>query len=58
MWAGAFVGSVAVVAGATIQAGLGVTFVDIMLTVAASEARGANTSEGVDPIHTGTTVEA
>lgn len=39
MWAGALVGAVAVVAGAAIQTGFGVTLVDIMLAVAPGEAR-------------------
>lgn len=38
MWAGALIGAVAVLAGATIQTGFGVTLVDVMLAVAPSEA--------------------
>lgn len=39
MWAGALVGAIAVLAGAAIQTGFGVTLVDVMLAVAPSEAR-------------------
>lgn len=39
MWASTLVGAVAVLAGATVLAGFGVTLIDIMLAVAPSEAR-------------------
>lgn len=41
MWAGAFVGAVAVLTGAAVQAGFGVALVDVMLTVDTDEARWA-----------------
>jgi len=56
--AGALVGAVAVVARATVQAGLGVTLVDVVLAVATREARRAQTREGVDAVHTGAAIEA
>lgn len=56
--AGARVGAVAVVAGAAVQAGPRVTLVDVMLAVAAREARWTQAGEGVDAIHAGTAVEA
>lgn len=58
MWAGAFVGAVAVLAGAAVQTGFGVTLVDVVLAVAPSEARRTQTCEGVDVVHTGATIEA
>lgn len=41
MWAGTLVCAIAVLAGATVQTGFGVTLVDVMLAVAPSEARWA-----------------
>lgn len=58
MRTGAFVGAVAVLAGASILTGSGVALVDVVLTVAPSEAWWAQTGEGVDPVHTGAAVEA
>ena len=58
MQAHALVGAVAVLAGAAIQAGLGVTLVDIMLAVTASEAWWAYAGEGVDAVHAGASIEA
>lgn len=55
---GALVGAVAVLTRAPVQAGLGVTLIDVVLTVAAREAGQAHTGEGVDAIHTCPTVEA
>lgn len=55
---GALICSIAVKTCATIEAGLGVTLVDVILAVAASESRQTETGEGVDAIHTGATVEA
>lgn len=43
--------------GPSINTGVGVTLVDIMLAVAAREARRAQAGEGVDAIHAGTTIE-
>lgn len=55
---GALICSVTVKTCATIEAGLGVTLVDVILAVAASESRQTETGEGVDAVHTGATVEA
>lgn len=55
---GALVCSVTVEARAAIEAGLGVTLVDVILAVAAGESRQAETGEGVDAVHTGAPVEA
>lgn len=51
------VGSIAVLAGASVQAGSGVTLVDVVLAVAASEARWAQAGVGVDAVQTSPTVE-
>lgn len=56
--AGALVGPVAVLAGATVQAGPRVALVDVVLTVAAREARRTQAGEGVDAIHTGAAIKA
>lgn len=56
--AGALVSPVAVLARPPIQAGPGVTLVDVVLTINAGEARRADTGEGVDAIHTGGPIEA
>lgn len=56
--AGALVGAIAVLAGATMQAGPRVTLVDVVLAVAAREAGRAQAGEGVDAVHTSATVEA
>ena len=58
MRAGALVGAVAVLAGASVQTGFGVALVDVVLAVAAHEAGGAPTREGVDAVHAGAAVEA
>lgn len=55
---GALVRPVAVLTRAPVQARLGVTLVDVVLTVAAREAGQADAGEGVDAIHAGATVEA
>lgn len=55
---GALVCPVTVKTRAAVEAGLGVTLVDVVLAVAAGEARQAETGEGVDAIHTGAAVEA
>lgn len=49
---------VAVLTGATILAGPGVTFIDVMLAVYAHETRWAHTGEGVDAILASATIEA
>lgn len=56
--AGALVGAVAVLAGATVQAGPGVALVDVVLAVAACEAGWTQAGEGVDAIHAGAAIEA
>jgi len=56
--AGALVGAVAVLAGASVHAGLGVAFVDVVLAVAAREAGQTAAGEGVDAVHAGAAVEA
>ena len=58
LWAAALVGTVAVLAGAAVQAGPRVTLVVIVLAVAAGEAGWTQAGEGVDAVHAGTTVEA
>lgn len=55
---GALICSITVKTCATIEAGLGVTLVDVILAVAASESRQTETGEGIDAIHTGATIEA
>lgn len=54
----ALICSVTVETCAAIEAGLGVTLVDVILAVAASESRQTEAGEGVDAVHTGATVEA
>lgn len=54
----ALVRPVAVLAGAPVEAGLGVALVDVVLAVAAREAGRAEAGERVDAIHAGPTVEA
>lgn len=56
--AGALIGPVAVLARATIQTRFGVTFVDVVLTVAPGEPRRALTGKGVYPVHTCAAIEA
>lgn len=58
MWAGALVSAIAIQAGATIQTRFGVALIDVMLAVATSESRWAQTCEGIDTIHTGASIEA
>ena len=58
MGTGALVGAIAVQAGPSVEAGSGVTLVDVMLAVAAGEARRTQAGEGVDAVHTRTPVEA
>lgn len=58
MRAGTLVGAVAVQTGATVEAGLGVTLVDVVLAVAAGEAWQTQAGEGIDAIHAGATIEA
>lgn len=58
LWAGTLIGTIAVLAGATMQTGPRVTLIDIILAVAAREARRAQTGERVDTIDTGATIEA
>lgn len=55
---GALVRPVAVLTRAPVQAGLGVTLVDVVLTVAAGEAGWTEAGEGVDAIHAGPPIEA
>lgn len=55
---GALVRPVAVLTRAPVQAWLGVTLIDVVLTVAAREAGQAHTGEGVDAIHARPTIEA
>lgn len=55
---GALVRPVTVKTRAAVEAGLGVTLVDVVLAVAAGEARQAETGEGVDAVHAGAAVEA
>lgn len=55
--AGALVGAIAVLAGASIHARSGVALVDVMLAVVASEAFRAQASEAVDAIHTCATIK-
>ena len=57
LWAGALVGPVAVLAGAAVQAGPRITLVDVVLAVAAREARRTETGEGADAVHAGAAVE-
>lgn len=56
--AGTLVGAIAVMAGATVQAGPRVTLVDVMLAVAAREARWTQAGKGIDAIHAGAAIEA
>lgn len=56
--AGTLVGPVAVLAGAPVQAGPRVALVDVVLAVAAGEARRTQAGEGVDAVHAGAPVEA
>lgn len=56
--AGTLVGPVTVLAGAPVQAGPRVALVDIVLAVAAREARRTQAGEGVDAVHTGAPIEA
>lgn len=58
MGARAFVRPVTVQASPSVEARLGVTLIDVILAVAASEARQAEASEHVDSIHTGAAIEA
>lgn len=53
----ALVGAVAVLAGAAVHAGSGVALVDVVLTVAASEAGRAQACERVDAIHARAAIE-
>lgn len=55
---GALVRPIAVLTRAPVQAGLGVTLVDVVLTVAAREAGWTEAGEGVDAIHAGPPIEA
>lgn len=57
MQAGALVSAVAVVAGAAVLAGFGITLIDVMLAIVASKSRRAQTREGVDAIHASATIE-
>lgn len=54
----ALVRPIAVLTRAAIQARLGVALVNVMLAVAACEARRTDAGEGVDAIHAGPIVEA
>ena len=58
MLTGALVRPVAVLAGASVDAGFGVALVDVVLAVAPGEARQTQAGEGVDAVHTGAAVEA
>lgn len=55
---GALICPITVKTRAAVEAGLGVTLVDVVLAVAAGEPRQAEAGEGVDAIHTGAAVEA
>lgn len=55
--AAALVCAVAVLAGATVQAGARVALIDVMLAVAAREARWAQAGKGVDAVHAGAAIE-
>lgn len=55
---GTLVGAIAILAGATMQAGTRVTLVDVVLAVAAREARWTEAGKGVDSIHASATIEA
>lgn len=58
MRARAFVRPVTVQASPSVEAGLGVALIDVILAVAASEAGQAEASEHVDSIHTSAAIEA
>lgn len=51
------VGAQAVHTGAPVEAGVGVTLVDLCQAEGAREAQGAPAGEGIDAIHTGATIE-
>lgn len=54
----ALVRPVTVEASSSIEARLGITLIDVILAVAASESRETLAGEGVDSIHAGASVEA
>lgn len=55
---GALICPITVKTRAAVEAGPGVTLVDVVLAVAAGEPRQTETGEGVDAVHTGAAVEA
>lgn len=58
MRTGALVCPITVQTSASIEARFGVTLVDIVLTVASGKSRQTQAGKGIDPIHTGATIEA
>lgn len=54
---GALVCAVAVLTGASVHTGSGITLVDVMLAIVAGEALRAQTGEAVDAIHAGATIK-
>lgn len=58
MSTGALVRPITVKTCASVEAWLGVTLIDIVLAVAASESRQTQAGEWINSIHTGATVEA
>ena len=58
MRTGALVCPVTIETSASIEAGFGVTLVDVVLAVAPGEAWRAQTRESVDAVHTGAAIEA
>lgn len=58
MRTGAFICPITVKASTSIETWFGVTLIDIILAVAASESRQTQAGEGIYSIYTGTTIEA
>lgn len=58
MRTGTFICPIPVITSSSIETGLGVTLVDIILAVAASEPMETQTGESVDSIHTRSTIKA
>lgn len=57
MQTGALVCAITVLTCAAVQTGFGVALVDVMLAVAASEARRTQTGEGVDAVYASSSIK-
>lgn len=58
MRTGALIRPITIKTSSSIEARLGITLIDIKLAIASSESSETQASEGIDSIHTSTTVEA